>query len=84
MKYKMVLHNSDKVHISLVDENYYSLVWIYSEYDSIKNDPDWPGGFWFNPNWSSHDAATLANKDYHEHRDEYIAEAKKLLIKEML
>ena len=88
MKYKMFLENTDYISIGLVNEEkeleaYNVLVWFYWSYHLKEIDSAWPEGFWLNPKWGE-DENWLANKDYHEHRDEYIAEGKKLLIKEML
>ena len=89
MKYKLIYHSG---WISLTpsvtsDTNPKGLS-IYDPHGDVL--PDWPGGFWyeptvnqFNPKAGGGYLYDLA-EDYIENREEYIAEAKKLLLKEML
>ena len=86
MNYEMrVDPNGDVV---LVDEEQEELLCIYWAGYMGYESSNWPEGFWNCPDWCIMDMESSrerkANVDYHEHRDEYIAEAKKLLIKEML
>lgn len=90
MKYKMVF---DGGNIKLVGDEGNDLVFIFWR-DALKNNyPDWPEGFWYCPDWCLNSSRAKrgiakwyreANVDYHEHRDEYIMEAKKLMVKSML
>lgn len=47
---------------------------------------DWPEGFWYDPSkvYSEYKPSEELIEDYLAHKEEYRAEAKKLLLKEML
>lgn len=88
MKYKLIYHSG---WISLI-ENEPKLTQdqlsIYDPNGDVLS--DWPGGFWYEPTVNhfnpkeGEDVLYDLAEDYIENREEYIAEAKKLLLKEML
>lgn len=68
--------------VKIVDNGFY--LDIYDPLGVVT--PDWPEGHWYEPR----DSVLLATRgvpileDYLAHKEEYHAEAKKLLVKEML
>lgn len=79
MKYKPKVGRDRRGIYAYIEEGR-NILYIY---DSWFDNHDWPKGFWDNPEYNDIDVIHM-NNDYHEHRDEYIAEIKKLLVKEML
>lgn len=82
MKYKMRLSKEYGANvIYLLSESGLDCLWIYNT--GIRGYKD-SEGFWYSPDWYGSSLQAEINQEYHKHRDEYITEAKKILVKEML
>lgn len=86
MKYKLKLtKNFSGITIYMLSEDLQHMLWIFTQNLNLIPENIDSEGYWLpNSDWKGTPGQMKYNQDYLEHRDEYIAECKKLLVKEML